>query len=280
MASGKQQIYFEPFLQIRHSSLLFYSLPTGDINYNRHNLTEKTYSGKVTTGAQRRIKKAIDLLLQLSPPRWITNQITNRQELHTLSFITLTIPGKERRLTASEGHKMLLAPWLLRMKRKHGLTTYLWKAEFQKNGQLHYHITTPAWIPYTAIKEEWNNLMSKNQMLINWFAEHPNKFPNSTDVHKVYKIKNIGAYLMKYLSKNDQDAETTGKIWDCSMNLKVNKNFAHPMDSSLMYLYNFKEMQMFDRFSLIKVHDPCHILPPDLVKKYKTYLKTIAEYEK
>lgn len=275
MAKEFQRIYFEPFMQIRHSSLLFYSLPTGIVNYNRHALTHKTYSGKVTVGAQRRIKKAVDLLLQLSPPRWITNQITNRQELHTLSFITLTIPGKEKHLSASEGHKLLLAPWLLKMKRKAGLTTYIWKAEFQKNGQLHYHITTPAWIPYTLIKEEWNNLLSKNELLVNWFKEHPEKFPNSTDVHKVYKVQNIGAYLMKYLSKSEQNKETTGKVWDCSMNLKCNKNFSVTMDSKLFYLWDYKELQVFDRFSVLKLNDPCRILPPKVVKEYKAYLAKI-----
>jgi hypothetical protein len=265
----------EPYMQIRHNSLLFYSLPTDPTGYVRHKLDYKTYSGKVTGHAQKRIMHCVDLLLQLSPPRLITNEVSGRPEMHTLSFITLTIPANEKHLTASEGHKLLLAPWLLMMKRKANMTTYLWKAEFQKNGQLHYHITTPSWIHYSIIKNNWNNLLSKKGMLQNWFSRFPDKMPNSTDVHKVYKMDNIGAYLRKYLSKSDQNIETKGKIWDCSQNLKSNKNFSIPIDGSFWYLWNHPAMLLYDRCSVLPVKNPTQILKPSVREAYAVFLDSI-----
>lgn len=204
MEKANGHIYWENMMQIRHSSILLYSLPTVPLTHKRNALNYSTYSGQVTKDAAKRIRRAVDMLLQIAKPELVFNPVINRQIMHTLSFITLTISAKERHLTASEGHKLLLAPWLLRMKRKAGMTTYIWKAEFQKNGQLHYHITTPSFIHYSLIRDEWNNILSKAGMLSGWCGLDGRQ-PNSTDVHAVYKIKNMQAYLTKYIAKGNKD---------------------------------------------------------------------------
>lgn len=265
----------EPFIQIRFDSLLFYSLPLFKSTHQRNELNYKTYSGKVTSHAQKRIRKAVDILLQLSPPRLIQNPINDRFEMHTLSFITLTIPGKERRITAHEGNTELMAKWLLRMKRKADLKTYLWKAEFQKNGQLHYHVTTPSWIHYSLIKDEWNKIMAKAGLLTEWSKEHPGVTPNSTDVHKVYKIKNIAAYLQKYLSKSEQDKITVGKIWDCSMNIKTAKHFTIPHSTQLDYLLDCEEYKPLEHCAIIKAKKPFELFPLKIQNQYKEHIKKI-----
>ena len=190
-----EQSIFESKMQIRHSAIVFYSqIVNPRRNYNKI-CTEKTYTGNITFGSAKRIRKAVDLLLQLSPPRKIYNPIIKKDVNHSLSFITLTIPAKERHLTPYEGNQLLLEKWLRKMRDKHNLKTYVWKAEYQKNGQLHYHITTPSFINWNIIKTEWNNIMYANGMLDEWHKVNPNKSPNSTDVHAVYKCKDIQAYL-------------------------------------------------------------------------------------
>ena len=275
MRTQYKKQFFEPYIQIRYSSLLFYSLPTENFSHKRHLLNYKTYSGKTTSGSVKRIKKAVDMLLQLSPPRWIMNTVSGRKEEHTLSFITLTIPGNERHIEANEGHKLLLAPWLLKMKRKFGLKTYIWKAEFQKNGQLHYHITTPTWIPYFEIRDNWNNGLSKAKMLENWFTVHPSTMPNSTDVHKVYKVENIQAYLSKYLAKENKDRVTKGKIWDCSMDIKEAKFFSFPEPSNIENLIDLSTVKSSEHCSFLYYKNPSSILPVKIQNDYKKYLQAI-----
>jgi hypothetical protein len=47
--------------------------------------------------------------------------------------------------------------------------------------------------------------------------------PNSTDVHAVYKVKDLAAYVAKYLSKSDtSSAAITGRIWGCNQELSAN----------------------------------------------------------
>lgn len=271
---------WETFVQVRHSALIFYRLPCQNHHSRKVQFTKPTYTGKSTTGQTKRIRRAVDLLLQISKPITIMNQITHTPEKHTLSFITLTISGKERKLTSKEGNKLLLAPWLLQMRRKSGMTTYIWKAEFQKNGQLHYHITTPTWIHYQVIKDSWNNILSANGFLTQYHIEHPGKMPNSTDVHKVYKIKNLQAYLIKYLSKVDQDGKNEGKIWDCSINLKENKLFSTIETNQLHKNLNGKSITYFERCGIINLDKPSDYLPKTMLETYEKFLKHIQTYKR
>lgn len=274
MAKIFTKTYFQDQMQVRNSQLIFYSIPTQNCPKSYKPFNTKTYSGAMTTGAQKRIKKAVDLLVQFSPKRKIYNSVTMQTEMHTLSFITLTIPGKEKRLSADQGYKLLLSKWIRSMRDKHNLKTYIWKAEFQKNGQLHYHITTPSWIAYTEIRDTWNNIMSSNGMLDVWNDENPTKFPNSTDVHKVYKVKNIQAYLAKYLSKKEQDQENTGKVWDCSKNLKDTKFFTSDIPNNLDQFIKKSNIKYFNYIGIYDLINGASEIGPTQYKEYQDWIKS------
>jgi hypothetical protein len=112
------------------------------------------------------------------------------------------------------------------MVRVHGMKDYIWKAELQARGTIHYHITTNTFINYMHIKKRWNQLLDKAGLMEDYKQKHQHSNPNSTDVHKVYNDENIEAYLEKYISKNDkQDVSIHGKVWDCSLSLKSHKLF-------------------------------------------------------
>lgn len=228
---------FIPYTQVRANSLIQYSLPDTPFrrtasweerNYgasleerNGKLTKEKTYSGTVTAGAKKRIQKAVSILIQGSRERWITNTVTGKRQKFKIGFITLTISETEKNLTAKEAHKLLLEPFLRHCRHKYGMHSYIWKAELQERGQIHYHLTTNIFIPYDKIRDYWNKLQRKAGLLDNFAAKYGHYNPNSTDVHSVYKIKNLEAYLIKYLSKSEEDkGQTQGKIWDCSKSLK------------------------------------------------------------
>jgi hypothetical protein len=236
-------------LQIRHTSAIIYNqhYPTNlaieamrilglsnkrtDTPTLIDNLQDaKTYSGTVTESSKKRIQKAVNLLLMLSPSKSIYNPILQKTVNHRLSFITLTISSSTKMLTAKEAYSKLLKPFLQWFTITKGIKTYIWKAELQKRGQIHYHITTPAFIVFSEIKEKWNYLQRKEGLLSEFKTKYGHDNPNSIDIHSVYKVKNIEAYLVKYLAKADSEKkETIGKIWDCSENLKGKKYFTIPL---------------------------------------------------
>ena len=112
------------------------------------------------------------------------------------------------------------------MRRKHRLRSYVWRAEVQQNGNLHFHVISDTYIRYDHIRADWNSCLRDTGLIDKFKAKHGHADANSTDVHAVYKIKDLTAYFTKYMSKKSKktDRNIEGKIWDCSANLKTKEN--------------------------------------------------------
>lgn len=251
------------------------------------------YNEDFSAGAKKRLTKSIDLLVQATKTTHIYNPVTKKKQRHRLSYITLTVSSKTI-IPAKECHKKLLEPFLQWLRRTMKVTTYLWKVEFQKRNQTHYHITTPSFIPYQSIRDKWNNLQKQNGLTDDYYKEHGHYDPNSTDIHEVRKVTNMSSYLKKEYCKSIQNSQIkvirteanykssnikespapliqnnyrqwkkqrSYKTWDCSLNLKKWKLYTTPATNSIhkaiIELADKGKLEMIDSdfCSIIKVKE-------------------------
>ena len=236
----------------------------------------KAYSGLVSKGVSKRMRKAIDLLISTTPTVKVEHYTRTKTISHKLSFITLTIPDLKT-LTAKEAHKKLLEPMLLFLRRKHHMRSYIWKAELQKRGQLHYHLTSNVYIAHQELKDKWNELLTLNNYNSQYYRDKGHTNANSTDIKEVRKIENLGGYLTKYFCKAYQNAKSVeGKVWDCSLNLKQADYFTEQMPYSTFKILRtpelYKEIQ-------IKHFERCIVLRP-LNRKVDSMLSLESIIEK
>lgn len=287
-------LFYTDMIQVRNKCIVHWFQPEYDGSKARFKRTylhknfkeSKTYTGMITSGTVKRIRTAVDLLLQISKARKVTNPYNKKVITHRLSFITLTIPDTNTNYTPSQGHKKLLKPFLRYMREKELMNTYVWKAEFQERGQLHYHITTPSVIDLRLIRKYWNGLLIKNNMLNEFYEKYNHYDPNSTDIHQVHKLQDIQSYLIKYLTKGTQNQTvTTGKIWDCSENLKGKKHISFEMNKHNMIQVlkhadtgklQVKELEHCAIFES-KTIKPIELLDKDQRAKYNDYLISIRD---
>ena len=140
-------------------------------------------------------------------------------------------------------YNTMLKPYIQWLTKTINIKSYVWKVERQKYmskdgkvkgslGQLHYHIITEAFIKHDVVRNKWNYLLDKNQLMDSYKREYGNSNPNSTDIHAIYKVKDVASYLIKYVSKDCTDSNSKlspsvnygltveGKVWDCSHDLK------------------------------------------------------------
>lgn len=218
---------------------------------------KKAYSGGMSQGSRKRLAKSITLMTQAIKPRWIFNPVTKLRDYHTFSFITLTV-ASNKNITARQAYDTLLGAFLDWMTKTIGdknplAKTYIWKAELQQRGQIHYHITTPAFIHHKEIRAKWNELQRKAGLLEDFASQYGHFKPPSTEIKKTRHIRKMDRYLIKELAKTvdakklyarrvvdslvkageipeekrkDFEEEytggeykTIGKIWGCSSNL-------------------------------------------------------------
>lgn len=263
----------EPQIQIRNNCLILYNLPTCRPGRNRKLSLKKAYSGKVTNHGAKRIQKAIDILVQRTDSKTVWNPVTKKHFPFTLNFVTLTIASMEN-IDTRFGYSKLLEPFL-RIMRSQGNFSYVWKAEFQVRGQLHYHLATNTFLTWQKIRSTWNNLQRKNRLLDEYAKKHGHFDPNSTDVHAIGQVQNLAAYLSKYLSKSNSQ-KVSGKVWDCSKDCK-GKRFAftptHQQEMHLRQLQNDRQIEVveLDHCTIVKGIKPASILTTQQIIDYSNW---------
>jgi hypothetical protein len=269
---------------------------------------KSTYYGTVTKGVKKNARKAIELMLQCTTNHKEFNQVLGYDIDFQIGLITLTLSDNSRFIPASECHKTCLRPFLDWLAKTKGCKFYVWKAERQgsedftgriklSNGQLHYHILIDVVIPWQEVKSKWNYLQDNAGYLDEFSLKYNHKNPNSTDIHKMYEVNDLGAYLLKYITKeaeiripesienyNDR-VSVEGKVWDCSQNLKGRKYYNTPytnqIETNLNYLVKtdriIKQESDFCTMYFFRDLKPTIVLPQVTRHDYILHLNNIIE---
>lgn len=274
-------ITYIPTLQIRDGCVVMYNVSDFRSLNKKKEFKKPAYGGGVTKGVQRRIASAVDIFLQTTESRRIFNVVTGKEMDFRCGFVTLTITD-HCNWTADKCYTNLLKPFLRVMKERYGVDKYIWKYELQRRGNVHYHVLIDQFVAYDKICSTWNKLQHKYR-LTDTYAQRMGHFnPNSTDVHKVWQIRNVGAYLGKYLQKDNEkmrvfhegfpaleyEREVKGKVWDCSTDLKRRRftsEYVYENDDMLngMVASGKARVIHLDKCTIVRCTNPEDILTED-----------------
>ena len=157
--------------------------------------------GLMSVKANRRVRLAIDWMCLMAKNKYVQSDKTENAFTFKLNFITLTLSDKQKH-SDNEIKSKLLNQFLIEIKRDYNCSRYLWRAESQSNGRIHFHIVTDVFIPWRALRTRWNRLQEKLGYISSYSRRTGKNDPNSTDIHAIKAIKNLPSYLSKYCSKN------------------------------------------------------------------------------
>lgn len=164
------------------------------------NLADNSTEGHISKKAARNIEKALSWLLFIAKPKRVWSEDSQSFFTFKINFITLTLPSKQQH-TDQEVKRVCLNNFLMVLKKKFGLKNYLWRAEAQANGNIHFHLTTDVFIHYNEIRRLWNQSVELLGYVSEFHGSNGHRNPNSTDVHSVKHVKRLASYLSKYMSK-------------------------------------------------------------------------------
>jgi len=182
------------------------------------NLKDNNRKIEISTKSKHKIKRATKLLLYQTTTKKAYNHKTNKIFSFKVNFITLTL-SSEQIHTDQEIKSTLLNQFLIEAKKKWKVTYYIWRAEKQNNGNIHFHILTDKYIPWLELRNTWNRIQNKLGYIDRFHTRHNHTNPNSTDIHALWKIKNVASYITKYLTKIEEREQVKGENWRASKEL-------------------------------------------------------------
>jgi len=225
---------------------------------NLQNLVKNTPEGELSKKAQTRLVNSVNWLVASARKKYIYDKTLNKRFAFRVNFVTLTLPTFEHGITDHKFKAVLLHAFINSCRYRYDLKNFVWKVEAQANGNIHAHFTTDTYLPWRGIRDVWNKILEKHGVIEKYRAKframsemeyvarnmigndtpldvlhkryHLGQStdwsdPNTTDVHAVHKVKDIGAYLAKYMSKKEEGRrKLKGRLWSCSYSIaKANK---------------------------------------------------------
>lgn len=206
--------YYQEFVSITPTYHSYYSRPLEAYNsIKRLPIPKRPDNRKL-----KRLQLALNYLLITSPIQHTYDIETKKHYRFKLNFITLTLSEKQKHSDKWIKERML-EPFLKWIMRK-GATGYVWKAETQKNGNIHFHITTNKFIKWESIRLKWNGIQIHHGYLDSYYKKNDHYDANSTDVKSVKNDDRAFRYMCKYLLKQeDEKRKIEGHDYGYSRNL-------------------------------------------------------------
>ena len=206
---------------------------------NDKKLVRKFHKFDISINSARNLRKKIDFLYYYSNSRRVKTYSGKVIQNFKVLFLTLTIPSIQIHNTGMIITN-ILDPFLQICRQRLKMTNYVWRLEFQANGNAHFHILTDTYIDYYFAKKHWNKCLNQlgyvdayqtkmqslsyndycnmygkdfkgekvsNELLYKRYNAGKStnwKNPNSVDVKSIKSSREISYYISKYFSKKDK----------------------------------------------------------------------------
>jgi hypothetical protein len=165
-------------------------------------VNNKSY-GIMSYKGSSNINNKIDWMLLITKEKDAPQQKFSSNYKWKINMLTLTLSSKQVH-SDKVIKSRLLNHFLVILHRTFEVKNFIWRAETQANGNVHFHIITDVFIPYKLAQWHWNKIQNKLGYIDKFKNVYGNKTPNSIDIHSIKKVKHLGKYLSKYVSKNSQ----------------------------------------------------------------------------
>jgi len=249
-----------------------------------HDTKKRFHNFELSENARKNMISKINWLYFLAKPKHVKTYSGKEIYNFKINFITLTLPSKQKHTTA-EITNTCFNQFLTEVRERLGLQNYVWRLEFQKNGNVHYHIVSDVYIDFFLCQKIWNRCINKlgyvdeyqkkhSKMSIHdYCAEYSNNgnvdfitlkkrytkgislnwnSPNSVDVISVSNGKKIAFYISKYFSKKGKSGTQFNKLDNENNSMGMRLWFCSRSLSKMKKISDFVPAFEIDLLSLVK----------------------------
>ncbi|MFW6095785.1 MAG: rolling circle replication-associated protein, partial [Bacteroidota bacterium] len=188
------------------------------------NLNKRKYTGSMSKETVKKISQKLNLWYEALTVYNQTKISNKRQHKRKLVLLTVTLPTRQQH-TDKEIKRKIFVPFLDTLKYHYDLINYFWRAESQKNGNIHFHLIIDTYIDKKEIQKLWNAKCEKLLYVSEFEAKHLHRNPPTTKIEAIRRTGKSIKYLLKYATKEEEGREINGRIWGMNKELKSIKRF-------------------------------------------------------
>lgn len=275
-------------------------------------LEKKFHNFDISENGQRTIKQKITWLYHLSKSRYIKTYSGKEIFNFKMNFITLTLPSSQTHPT-SEITTKCFNQFITEIRQRTGMENYVWRLEFQANGNVHYHIASDCYIDFFFARSIWNRIINKldyvdsyqSQMssltLNDYFLKYQKNGhadfpalakryakgkaenwsnPPSVDVKNCTSAASIANYIAKYFSKAEKSGCKCNPLDNAENSFGLRLWFCSRSLSKLKTVVEYLEVANFRADILLDAAVNVKVYFAKYAKMYYFNLRKLSNYIK
>lgn len=188
------------------------------------NFERKEYNGFMSRATKAYITKILDNWFLTVRHYNLHVATPAKQAQKQMVFFTLTLPAKQIH-TDNEIKRIALNRFIITCQRKGLIEEWFWRAEKQKNGNIHFHFLTDKYFNKKQLQSIWNDCIDKLGYIDMFEKKYNHRNPPTTQIQVVPSGQNIIDYVIKYVGKNEGVEKVLGRIWGMSDKLRELKSY-------------------------------------------------------
>jgi hypothetical protein len=275
-------------------------------------VTKCFHNFEISHAAQKNLQDKVTWLYHLARSRYTKTYSGKEIFNFKINFLTLTLPSKQLHPTTQITSECF-NQFLTEIRQRTKMENYVWRLEFQGNGNVHYHLVTDTFIDYFLCQKIWNRIINKLgyvdafaskmkglSMLEYWetygeskpenWANCQKRYlkgrasnwenPPSVDVKVCTSAKAIGLYISKYFAKKDKSGCIKNDLDNEENSFSLRLWFCSRSLSKLKAVTEFCEAVHFRPDLLIKAVAGVRVFVHQYATCYYFELSKMANYVK
>lgn len=137
----------------------------------RPGVKKSFHNFELSKAAQRTMRNKINWLFAMAKKHQVQTATGKRIYSFKAAFMTFTLPSKQVHPTA-EITRDCFNSLLTSLRTRFKMENYVWRLEFQQNGNVHYHLVTDTYVDYYELRRIWNATLAKKGYVQAYHERH------------------------------------------------------------------------------------------------------------
>lgn len=196
------------------------------------NLEKEKLTGELSINTKAYIRQRLDT--------WLNSLIISHRlrlsdynsNLRLPVFITLTLCSDQKH-SDNDIKRNMLNVMIEKLKYHYDIRNLFWRAEAQKNGNIHFHIITDCYIDKNHLQKLWNDIQDTHGYIEDFEKKYNHRNPPSTHIMSVKDVKDFVRYCIKYATKTEEGRKINGRLWGMTDYLRNFTALTTDLDSDI-----------------------------------------------
>jgi len=184
------------------------------------NLKDCKPKGYLSWKAQKKMRNMLELWFNSVYHKNVECKKTGKKFDNYMVFLTLTLSAKQMH-DDKEIKRYMLEPYIQELQERYKITNYIWKAEKQHNGNIHFHLILDKFIKYNNLRTIWNKYQKNNGYIQKYQEKRMRNYKNELRV-------------LKYLEQNKKIDSQRNRIKLIKKSIELNEKLTSNKKNNLL----------------------------------------------